>query len=127
MRRGRAAFRRGDFGEAAFEFREAIGLNPNGVESHHDLGIALFQLGRFDSALASFQSAIDLNDRMGQAWLNGGNALCACIGMQRRSVGIVGSSTWTPVSLDGHYNLANAFKSLDRLQKQSVTISGRWR
>ena len=110
--RGRAAFRRGDFGEAALAFREAIGLNPDGVESHHDLGIALFQLGRFDSALASFQSAIDLNGRMGQAWLNGGNALCAmhrheeAIGWYRRVIDL------DPVSLDGHYNLANACKSL---------------
>ncbi len=110
--KGRAAFRKGYLGEAAFAFREAIGLNPDGVESHHDLGIALFQLGRFDSALASFQSAIDLNDRMRQAWLNGGNALCAmhrhaeAIGWYRRVIEL------DPVSLDGHYNLANAYKSL---------------
>jgi TPR repeat protein len=47
---GRAALGRGDTAEAAASFREALRLEPNLIDAHEGLGLALYQMGDLDGS-----------------------------------------------------------------------------
>lgn len=57
---GKAALARRDYPHAASALRRAIELAPHWAGSHHDLGLALRELGDKPAALAAFQRAIAL-------------------------------------------------------------------
>ena len=51
-----------EYSYAVFCFRESIRINPTHVESHHNLGKALYQIGLIDEAIASFRAAQAITD-----------------------------------------------------------------
>jgi Flp pilus assembly protein TadD len=62
--------RPGDVEEAVRCFRKAIAAAPDDAEGHNNLGIALGLLNRRDEALAAARTAIKLDPRSWQPWLN---------------------------------------------------------
>jgi tetratricopeptide (TPR) repeat protein len=57
------------------EFREAIRLEPDSAEAHHNLGTALTAQGKSESAIAAFREAIRLKPDMAPAHCNLGQVL----------------------------------------------------
>ena len=62
--------RLGDAEEALLCFQKVIKADPNDAEGHNNLGIALGLLNRRDEALAAARTAIQLDLRSWQPWLN---------------------------------------------------------
>src|SRR4029077_15274736 len=61
--------------EAIEQFQKALGINPNYVKAHSNLGVALFQKGELDEAIAQFQKAVEINPDSFAIHYNLGNAL----------------------------------------------------
>src|ERR1700740_2494516 len=73
---GTIALQTGNFQEAAQTLAEALEINPNaGSYSNH--GLALFELGRLEEALASYDQALVLRPDHAGTLYNRGNALLA--------------------------------------------------
>ncbi|HWU41476.1 MAG TPA: tetratricopeptide repeat protein, partial [Candidatus Acidoferrum sp.] len=56
---GVAALQRRDLEYAVYQFRQAIRLNPDLTEAHHNLGIALLQLRQPLQAIDAFNRALE--------------------------------------------------------------------
>jgi hypothetical protein len=67
----------GKLDEAIAEYREAIRLNPAGIEAHYNLGSTFFALGKPDEAIAELREAIRLAPGFAEAHCNLGHALGA--------------------------------------------------
>jgi predicted O-linked N-acetylglucosamine transferase (SPINDLY family) len=65
----------GRLNDAVGCFQKVITLQPS-AEAHDNLGLALQALGRFDEAIASHRSALDINSGLVRAYYNLGNAYC---------------------------------------------------
>jgi len=66
---GDALVRRGDFGAAIAEYREAIRLDPELGSAHASLGSALAHQGEPEQALAAFRDASRLEPHNAGVWL----------------------------------------------------------
>lgn len=67
----------GDFGRAQAEFRHAIELDPDFVEAHANLGLALNLGGMPEEAEASYRRSIELHPGVAQTHLNLGALLAS--------------------------------------------------
>lgn len=67
---GRALEARGDYAEAAEQFRSAIALHPEFAEAHNNLGVALARQGRLDEAVAEVREALRLDPELPEALQN---------------------------------------------------------
>jgi len=63
--------------EAVTHLRAALRANPNFVEAHNNLGIALGSQGKIDDAIAEFQLALKLRPEFSDAQKNLTMALSA--------------------------------------------------
>ena len=43
------------------QYQKALEINPNYMEAHSNLGVALFQKGQLDEAIAQYQKALEIN------------------------------------------------------------------
>jgi predicted O-linked N-acetylglucosamine transferase (SPINDLY family) len=75
--RGLGHLARGENGQAAECFREAIALDSDLADAHNNLGIVLSADNKLDEAIASYRSALRLRPDFGQALYNLGGALKA--------------------------------------------------
>lgn len=57
------------FDQAERRLRNAIKLNPDIAEAHHNLGLVYARLGNNDDAYHQFESAVRLNPQLSQSWL----------------------------------------------------------
>ncbi len=55
--------RGGLFRQASELFQKAVQLNPNYADAHYGLGLALFDQGRWQEAIQSFEQALKLNSK----------------------------------------------------------------
>jgi tetratricopeptide (TPR) repeat protein len=55
---GAQAQQRGDLGLAVSKYQEVIGLDPNVVAAHANLGVVLVALGRYDEAITQYHIAL---------------------------------------------------------------------
>ena len=55
--------RSGLFRQASELFQKAVELDPNYGDAHYGLGLALFDQGRWDEAIRSFENAIKINPK----------------------------------------------------------------
>jgi len=74
FRAGNAAQAAGDYAEAERIFREVIRQQPESGAAYNNLGIALYDQGRLDEAIAAYETAINIEPRASR-YNNLGNAL----------------------------------------------------
>jgi|GEM_PF-6149722 len=55
--------RGGLFRQASELFQKAVQLNPNYADAHYGLGLALFDQGRWEDAIRSFQNVVKINPK----------------------------------------------------------------
>ncbi|NJK39609.1 MAG: tetratricopeptide repeat protein [Oscillatoriales cyanobacterium RM2_1_1] len=55
----------GDFAQAELILREIIQLDPQSALAYNNLGIALYEQGKLDEAIASFKTALTLPNSQG--------------------------------------------------------------
>jgi len=67
---GNEYFKRGDFGRAIIEYRQAIALQPDQAGSYNNLGSAYFQSGNAGKAIAAYEAALALNPGLDDALRN---------------------------------------------------------
>jgi len=60
---GEAFLKKGEWGNAIFEYQKALAINPNDADDEYNLGAALTKVGRVDEATPHFQRARDLEAR----------------------------------------------------------------
>jgi tetratricopeptide (TPR) repeat protein len=60
--------------EAAEEYRTLLGIKPDYVEAHANLGVVLAKLGRYDEAVVAYESALKLAPQLTPILLNLGIA-----------------------------------------------------
>lgn len=59
---GTRAYKSGNYEQALSHFETGLTLDPAYAPNMHNKGLALKQLGRIDEAMASFKSAMEMND-----------------------------------------------------------------
>lgn len=94
--------------EAAASLRRLLRMEPERVEAHHDLGIALRQDAQADAAAQSQRRALALRPDFAASWMNLGNTLLE-LGRQEEAVACLRRA----LRLDPHhgdtlYNTGNA-------------------
>ena len=57
-----------EFGEAVQSYRQALQLNPDSSEAHHNLGLTWQAQGRHVEALAEFEEAVRLDPNRADTW-----------------------------------------------------------
>ncbi len=107
---GKRLLEASDFAGAVTRLRAAIGAAPRNVEAHEQLGVAYYQIGQAEAALAEFQQVVRLDPQRAEAHANigfihadlGDPAAAAaafrshsaiCSGASR-----TGTAPWTPTS-----------------------------
>jgi protein O-GlcNAc transferase len=65
----------GQFDNAVASYRRALGIKPDLVEAHNNLGLALQELGQFDGPEASYRRALKIKPDYAEAHYNLGNIL----------------------------------------------------
>ena len=71
---GRRQLATGAAGRAADLFRQAIDKEPGNAVLHNELGVALFQQGASEAAIAPLMKAVKLDPTLANAWANLGEA-----------------------------------------------------
>src|SRR6266852_2718928 len=61
--------------EAVAELRQAVHLRPDFAQAHHNLGVALAELGHLDEAALCLRQALTLQPDYAEAYYNLGNVL----------------------------------------------------
>ena len=62
--------------EKAIEnYQKALQLNPHHTDAYNNMGMALYDQGRFDEAVESYQKAVEIEPNFADAYYNLGNAL----------------------------------------------------
>lgn len=117
--------KRGEMLPQAIEtYRQVINLQPDWVEAHINLGVALYQMGQTDEARAAFQAAVQLDPMNGISRYNLGCVLeeqgetDAAITHLRRAARAM------PGHADVHFNLALAYEKRGeaRLAREQWTL-----
>jgi tetratricopeptide (TPR) repeat protein len=101
--------------EAAENYRRVLDAAPNWIEAHINLGVALYQMGMTDDALAAFLSAVKLDPANGISRYNLGCVLEEQGNISEAIEHLCAAARLMPNHADAHFNLALAYeKSGDR-------------
>ena len=104
--------------EAALRFyRQALKLDHSLVVAHVNLGKLLFEMGRFDEALASFQAAASLAPGDADAWSSCAGALRELGRLEDSLEAAECALALRPDFAEAAINLGNAFLKLDRIEE----------
>jgi len=99
---------------AVVGYRQALSLEPDLVEAHHNLGLALRALGRLDEAAASFERALALRPTLMAAHVSLGQVLEARGDLAGAAASLGRALTLRPDHAIGHYNLGVLLGRLGR-------------
>ncbi len=66
-RRGEAAEKKGNYQQAATEYRQAVVQDPAYAEAHNQLGYVYRRLRKYDQAIASYTAALKLRPKFAEA------------------------------------------------------------
>jgi tetratricopeptide (TPR) repeat protein len=109
-----AKHRAGELAEAAAHYQRILFLDPDHVDAHNNLGVALVAQGRLDDAIWHYRKAIALNPGNFHAHNNLGTAL----GAQGRTAAAIAhyrsAIALNPASAASHYNLGTALDTEGR-------------
>ena len=109
--------------QAVENYERALKLVPNWVDAHINRGVALYQLGRVDDALAAFRSAVQLNPQNGISRYNLGCVLEEQGEIDEAIRHLRCAASEMPDHADVHFNLALAYekKNERRLAREHWT------
>jgi protein O-mannosyl-transferase len=106
--------RTGRLDEAIANYRKALEINPNYVETHNNIGILLAQSGRTDEAIAHYRKALEINPNYVETHNNIGILLAQsgrtdeAITHYRKALEI------NPNYAEAHFNLGNLLANSGR-------------
>jgi Tfp pilus assembly protein PilF len=95
---------------AVKEFQDALALNPEYVEAHLNLGLALERQQQLDAAIAQFRVAVKLRPDLAEAHNDLGLALLANGSATEAIEELRQSVTMKPEYAEAHYNLGLALR-----------------
>jgi tetratricopeptide (TPR) repeat protein len=96
--------------QAIENYRHVLELAPGWVDAHINLGVALYQMGRSDEALAEFACAVRLDPLNGISRYNLGCVLEERGDMDQAVEHLVRAARSMPAHADVHFNLALAYE-----------------
>jgi len=102
--------------EAVRNYRQALELAPGWVEAHINLGVALYQMGKSEEALAEFLSAVKLDQLNGIAQYNLGCVLEEQGQIEKAIDHLARAARVMPAHPDVHFNLALAYEKRGDIQ-----------
>ena len=82
----------GKLDQAVDSYRRAVGVRPDFVAAHNNLGIAFSDLGKLEEAIACYRRALELKPDFAEAHNNLGNAFKARGNWTKRSPATAGPS-----------------------------------
>lgn len=101
--------RAGTLEQAVDNYRRVIELEPDWVEAHINLGVALYQMGRTDEARTAFRAAVDLDPTNGISRYNLGCVLEEQGQIDEAIEHLRSAARMMPSHADVHFNLALAY------------------
>ncbi len=114
LARGNQLLARGDAAGAAAAYREALRLQPDVAEAHHNLGNALLLLGRPAEAVGCYREAVRLSPAAGVGHYGLGHALLECGQLTEAAQALRQAVTLQPAFAEAHYRLGVALAGLGR-------------
>jgi tetratricopeptide (TPR) repeat protein len=96
--------------QAIETYREVLDLQPDWVEAHINLGVALYQMGQTEEARAAFQAAVQLDPMNGISRYNLGCVLEEQGEIDEAINHLQRAARAMPGHADVHFNLALAFE-----------------
>jgi tetratricopeptide (TPR) repeat protein len=96
--------------QAIENYRHVLELSPGWVDAHINLGVALYQMGRSDEALAEFVCAVRLDPLNGISRYNLGCVLEERGDMDQAIEHLIRAALSMPAHADVHFNLALAYE-----------------
>ena len=118
---GMALASKGQYAEAAAEFRAAIAAEPTSVLAHRNLGNVLSSMGKADEALAAFERAVALNPNDAQASYDLGSLLLEAGRFEEAAARLRVSLAADPQSAETLNNLGIALASQGNI-REAVTL-----
>ncbi|MDC0431557.1 tetratricopeptide repeat protein, partial [Paracoccaceae bacterium] len=92
-------------------YQKALQLNPNHTDAYNNMGMALYDQGRFDEAVESYQKAVKLEPDFADAHYNLGNALKQTGDLKQAIESYKTSLTINPSDAEVLFNYGNALKN----------------
>ncbi len=118
---GMALASKGQYAEAAAEFRAAISAEPTSVLAHRNLGNVLSSMGRGEEAMAAFERAVALNPNDAQATYDLGSLLLETGRFEEAATMLRTSLAADPKSAETLNNLGIALASQGNI-REAVTL-----
>ncbi len=118
---GMALASKGQYAEAAAEFRAAISAEPSSVLAYRNLGNVLSSMGRGEEALAAFERAVALNPTDAQANYDLGSLLLETGRFEEAATMLRASLAADPKSAETLNNLGIALASQGNI-REAVTL-----
>jgi DNA-binding helix-hairpin-helix protein with protein kinase domain/Flp pilus assembly protein TadD len=104
-----------DYQEAIDAYQQAIALNPDLAEAHHELAFAFFKLGKFKESIASSQRAIKLKPGDADTYRNLGLAYSA-LRQWKEAIAAFGQAIKiAPDDATTHYQLGLAYRNSEQV------------
>ncbi|MDX6614311.1 MAG: hypothetical protein QOD75_3497 [Blastocatellia bacterium] len=101
--------------EAVSAYQQAIALDRNLVEAHHELGFALYKLGKFKESIAASQQAIELKPGDAGTYRNLGLAYSA-LGQWKDAISAFAQARKiAPDNASTHYQLGVAYRHINEV------------
>ena len=92
-------------------YQKALQLNPNHTDAYNNMGMALYDQGRFDEAVEVYQKAVKLEPEYADAHYNLGNALKQTGDLKQAIESYKASLAINPNDVELLFNYGNALKS----------------
>lgn len=101
--------------EAIDAYQQAITLNPDLAEAHHELAFAFYKVGKFKESIASSQQAIKLKPGDADTYRNLGLAYSA-LRQWKEAIGAFGQALKiTPDDATTHYQLGLSYRNSEQV------------
>ncbi len=115
--RGNAAQSQGRYEDAEQTWRRVLQIDPNNVDAHIWLGLALYYQGKLDEAIAAYNRAIQLNPELAEAHNNLGIALYDQGNLDEAIAAYNRAIQLNPESATAYYNLGIALSDQGKLDE----------
>ena len=117
-------FRTGDFEGAIASFDRVLGLDPQRARAHQGRGNALARAGRTEEAIAALREALRIDPELRLAQNMLGTLLVSTGDPIRGILALQASCNALQFNADAHFNLAMAYRGLNRPDEAEKVFAG---